>query len=57
MGLGFSIAGGKGAEPYEEGSEFVFISKIAEGGSASRNGKLLVGDKIALVIHNLIVIS
>ena len=49
MGLGFSIAGGKGAEPYIEGSESVFISKIAEGGPASRDGKLQVGDRIIQV--------
>ncbi len=49
MGLGFSIAGGKGAEPYIEGSESVFISKIAEGGPASRDGKIHVGDRLIQV--------
>ena len=49
MGLGFSIAGGKGAEPYIEGSESVFISKIAEGGPASRDGKIRVGDRLIQV--------
>ena len=49
MGLGFSIAGGKGAEAYIEGSESVYISKIAEGGPASRDGKLQVGDRIVQV--------
>jgi C-terminal processing protease CtpA/Prc len=51
MGLGFSIAGGKGAEAYIEGSESVFISKIAEGGPASRDGKLQVGDRLTQVTH------
>jgi hypothetical protein len=50
MGLGFSIAGGKGAESYVEGSESVFISKVAEGGPAARDGKLQVGDKLVQVI-------
>lgn len=45
-GLGFSIAGGKGAVPYKEDSESVFISRIFEGGPADLDGKLLVGDKI-----------
>lgn len=47
--LGFSIAGGKGADPYEEGSEAVFISKLAEAGPAARDGKLKVGDKLVEV--------
>ncbi len=51
MGLGFSIAGGKGAEAYIEGSESVYISKIAEGGPASRDGKLQVGDRLVQVRH------
>ena len=29
-----------------EGSECLFISKISEGGTAARDGKLRVGDKI-----------
>ncbi len=57
MGLGFSIAGGKGAEPFEEGSECVFISKIPEAGSAARDGKLRMGDKIVLVIDILKIVS
>lgn len=48
-GLGFSIAGGKGVESYVEGSESVFISKVAEGGPAARDGKLQVGDKLVQV--------
>ena len=45
-GLGFSIAGGKGADPFVEDSDSVFISKIAEAGPAARDGKLLVGDRL-----------
>ncbi|CAB4068059.1 SCRIB [Lepeophtheirus salmonis] len=46
-GLGLSIAGGgKGADPYIQGSESVFISKIAENGPAAIDGKLYVGDRL-----------
>jgi hypothetical protein len=55
LGFGFSIAGGKGAESYEEGSDCVFISKVDEGRPAARDGKLQVGDKIVLVIHILMI--
>uniref|UniRef100_A0A131XJU5 Putative leucine rich domain-containing protein n=1 Tax=Hyalomma excavatum TaxID=257692 RepID=A0A131XJU5_9ACAR len=45
-GLGFSIAGGKGGTPYKDGSQGIFISRIAEGGAAARDGKLRVGDRV-----------
>jgi protein scribble len=45
-GLGFSIAGGIGGTPFKEGSESIYISRIAEGGAADRDGKLIVGDKV-----------
>ncbi|RWS28054.1 Protein lap4-like protein [Leptotrombidium deliense] len=45
-GLGFSVAGGKGGNPFKEGSDNIFISRIAEGGAAARDGKLMVGDRI-----------
>ncbi|KAJ7325632.1 neurotransmitter receptor transport postsynaptic membrane to endosome [Desmophyllum pertusum] len=45
-GLGFSIAGGRGSTPYKDGDSGVFISKIAEGGTAERDERLLVGDKV-----------
>merc|ERR1719153_66086 len=48
-GLGFSIAGGQGAAPFKEGSESLFVSKITEGGTAMRDGKLRVGDKIVQI--------
>ena len=52
-GLGFSIAGGKGADPYIESSDSVFISKVADEGPAARDGKLLVGDRLLQVIKFL----
>jgi len=48
-GLGFSIAGGKGSDRYEDDSESVYISKIAEEGPAVQDGKLKLGDKIVEV--------
>ena len=48
-GLGFSIAGGLGAAPFKEGSESLFVSKITDGGTAHRDGKLRVGDKIVQI--------
>uniref|UniRef100_A0A8C3J9W3 Scribble planar cell polarity protein n=1 Tax=Calidris pygmaea TaxID=425635 RepID=A0A8C3J9W3_9CHAR len=44
-GLGFSIAGGKGSTPYRAGDMGIFISRIAEGGAAHRDGILHVGDR------------
>jgi protein scribble len=49
FGLGFSIAGGQGATPFKESSECIFVSKITEGGTAMRDGKLSVGDKIVQI--------
>ncbi|XP_059496822.1 protein scribble homolog isoform X3 [Stegostoma tigrinum] len=45
-GLGFSIAGGKGSTPYKAGDSAIFISRLAEGGSAHRDGILRVGDRV-----------
>ncbi|XP_072707764.1 protein scribble homolog isoform X20 [Ciconia boyciana] len=45
-GLGFSIAGGKGSTPYRAGDTGIFISRIAEGGAAHRDGILHVGDRV-----------
>ena len=49
QGLGFSISGGKGAEPFIEGSDAVFISKVAEDGPAAKDAKLMLGDKLIQV--------
>lgn len=45
-GLGFSISGGIGGTPFKEGSDHIYISRIAEGGAADRDGKLTVGDRV-----------
>ncbi|XP_073399378.1 protein scribble homolog isoform X4 [Dendrobates tinctorius] len=45
-GLGFSIAGGVGSTPYRAGDAGIFISRIAEGGAAHRDGTLRVGDQV-----------
>ncbi|XP_075067661.1 protein scribble homolog isoform X18 [Mixophyes fleayi] len=45
-GLGFSIAGGVGSTPYRVGDTGIFISRIAEGGAAHRDGTLRVGDRV-----------
>ncbi|NXW93664.1 SCRIB protein, partial [Alopecoenas beccarii] len=45
-GLGFSIAGGKGSTPYRAGDTGIFVSRIAEGGAAHRDGILRVGDRV-----------
>nr|XP_057916729.1 protein scribble homolog isoform X5 [Doryrhamphus excisus] len=45
-GLGFSIAGGKGSTPYRTGDTGIYISRIADGGAAHRDGTLRVGDRV-----------
>ncbi|KAM9308911.1 protein scribble homolog [Gastrophryne carolinensis] len=45
-GLGFSIAGGVGSTPYRAGDTGIFISRIAEGGAAHRDGALRVRDRV-----------
>ena len=47
--LGFSIAGGRGADRYVEDSDAVFISKVADEGPAVKDGKLRVGDKLVQI--------
>ncbi|XP_078086310.1 protein scribble homolog [Mustelus asterias] len=48
-GLGFSIAGGKGSTPYKAGDTAIFISRLAEGGCADRDGILRVGDRVITI--------
>lgn len=48
-GLGFSIAGGKGSQPFKADSDAVFISRITEGGVAHKDGKLAVGDRVVSI--------
>ncbi|KAK8394982.1 hypothetical protein O3P69_006032 [Scylla paramamosain] len=45
-GLGFSIAGGRGAAQFKDGSDAIYISRITEGGAAAKDGKLRVGDRV-----------
>lgn len=45
-GLGFSIAGGKGSQPFKSDSDAIYVSRITEGGVANKDGKLLVGDRV-----------
>ena len=47
--LGFSISGGIGADPFIEGDDSVYISKVVESGPAHRDGKIQVGDKLVQV--------
>ncbi|KAJ8009968.1 hypothetical protein DPEC_G00069680 [Dallia pectoralis] len=48
-GLGFSIAGGKGSTAYHTGDMGIYISRIAEGGAAHRDGTLRVGDRVITI--------
>lgn len=45
-GLGFSVRGGKDDPQGETPGNSIYISRIADGGAAHRDGKLRVGDKI-----------
>lgn len=51
-GLGFSIRGGKDGKAFKEGTDSVYISRIAEGGAAEKDGKIRVGDKILKIGSN-----
>lgn len=48
-GLGFSIAGGKGSQPFKSDSDAVYISRITDGGVADKDGKLAVGDRVVSI--------
>ncbi|CAG9769323.1 unnamed protein product [Ceutorhynchus assimilis] len=45
-GLGFSIAGGKGSQPFKADSDAIYVSRITDGGVADRDGKLALGDRV-----------
>ncbi|XP_062311343.1 disks large homolog 4-like isoform X2 [Osmerus eperlanus] len=47
-GLGFSIAGGVGNQ-HVPGDNSIYVTKIIEGGTAHRDGRLQIGDKILAV--------
>ncbi|XP_063827458.1 protein lap4 isoform X5 [Ostrinia nubilalis] len=48
-GLGFSIAGGKGSPAYRDDSDAIYISRISPQGAAAKDGKMMVGDKVASI--------
>lgn len=48
-GLGFSIAGGKGSQPFKTDSDAVYVSRITDGGVADKDGKLAVGDRVVSI--------
>ncbi|XP_060523791.1 protein lap4 isoform X3 [Cylas formicarius] len=48
-GLGFSIAGGKGSQPFKADSDAIFVSRITDGGVAHRDGKLALGDRVVSI--------
>lgn len=48
-GLGFSIAGGKGSQPFKSGSDAIYVSRITEGGVAHKDGKLALGDRVVSI--------
>lgn len=48
-GLGFSIAGGRGSQPFKANSDSIYISRITEGGVAYKDGKLAVGDRVVSI--------
>ena len=48
MGLGISIAGGKGSTPYKGDDEGIFISRVTAEGPSGKAG-LAVGDKVISV--------
>ncbi|KAG5875963.1 hypothetical protein JTB14_034384 [Gonioctena quinquepunctata] len=48
-GLGFSIAGGKGSQPFKADSDAIYISRITDGGVADKDGKLSLGDRVVSI--------
>ena len=53
IGLGFSIAGGRGNQ-HVLGDDGIFVTKIISGGSAEKEGTLEVGDRIIKVSPELV---
>lgn len=47
-GLGFSIAGGIGNQ-HIPGDNGIYVTKIMDGGAASVDGRLAIGDKLIIV--------
>ncbi|CAH1966405.1 unnamed protein product [Acanthoscelides obtectus] len=48
-GLGFSIAGGKGSQPFKADSDAIYVSRITDGGVADKDGKLAIGDRVVSI--------
>ncbi|CAM9652419.1 unnamed protein product [Lampetra planeri] len=48
-GLGFSIAGGKGSTPFKGSHSGIFISRIADGGTADLEGTMAVADRVLAI--------
>jgi len=48
--LGFSIAGGIGNQ-HIPGDNGIYVTKIMDGGAASVDGRLNIGDKLVAVRH------
>jgi C-terminal processing protease CtpA/Prc len=55
VGLGFSIAGGKGNQ-HIPGDDGVFITKVIDGGAAQQDGHIAVGDRL-IAVRTTITIS
>jgi protein scribble len=53
MGLGISIAGGKGSTPYKGSDDGIFISRVTSDGPSGRAG-LQMGDKVIAVSTSLL---
>uniref|UniRef100_T1G096 PDZ domain-containing protein n=1 Tax=Helobdella robusta TaxID=6412 RepID=T1G096_HELRO len=49
VGLGFTVAGGRGSTPYKANDQSIYISRISKGGAAEQEGSLRVGDKLVSV--------
>ena len=54
LGLGFSIAGGRGTE-HIPGDDGIFVTKIIPGGAAAEEGSLAIGDRIVKVNNHSMV--
>ena len=50
--LGFSISGGVNRE-HIPGDNRIYITNVVEGGNASKDGRLSVGDRLLAVKQNL----
>lgn len=56
LGLGFSIAGGKGNQ-HIPGDNGIFVTKIIEGGASELDGRLAVMDRLLCVSRKFRILS